>query len=333
MQELTPTEIYHLTHSKRFPNIELSYETIPHMKVSPEYNLVISIPIGIKCYAWITFYGSNDVCFIMELNKDKKISKITYSYIDQGDIYANGTLFYGTAINSRDFIIEDILMYKGILANKSLMSEKLGFMYSFMREYKPDYTRFYMPFIYFHNSATPLDGSYNVSPDCKYPIHHLQYRALNKISPYLNIYSTKKSLKTTMPILDILVPYRYANFSKPQYKQPTIFKITADFQFDIYHLFAYGSNKSQVYYNVAYIPSYKSSVFMNKLFRNIKENANLDTIEESDDEDDFENIDPEKYVDLKKELLIECKFHPKFKKWIPQRVVASNQKVVHISQL
>ena len=29
---------------------------------------------------------------------------------------------------------------------------------------------------------------------------------------------------------------------------------------------------------------------MNDLFRNIKENSNLDLLEESDDEDEFENI-------------------------------------------
>jgi len=72
---------------------------------------------------------------------------------------------------------------------------------------------------------------------------------------------------------------------------------------------------------------------MNGLFRNIKENVNLDAIEESDDEEDFENIDPEKYVDLQKSLLMECRYHTKFRKWVPLRVVDDRQKVVHISQL
>ena len=71
---LTPTEIHYLMN--RFPKIELSYETNPHKKVSPNYNVCIAIPIGIKCYAWLTFYGKLDVCFIMELNKNKKIAKV-----------------------------------------------------------------------------------------------------------------------------------------------------------------------------------------------------------------------------------------------------------------
>jgi hypothetical protein len=44
-------------------------------------------------------------------------------------------------------------------------------------------------------------------------------------------------------------------------------------------------------------------------------------IEDSDDESDFENIQENKYVDLEKEVLMECSFHYKFKKWMPFRIV------------
>jgi hypothetical protein len=109
--------------------------------------------------------------------------------------------------------------------------------------------------------------------------------------------------------------------------------VIADIQFDIYHLFAYGKSKSLVYYNVAYIPDYKTSIFMNSLFRNIRENKNLDYIEESDDEEDFENVAEDKYVDVNKTMLIECMFHPKFKKWVPKRVMPPNSMVIHISKI
>jgi hypothetical protein len=72
---------------------------------------------------------------------------------------------------------------------------------------------------------------------------------------------------------------------------------------------------------------------MNGLFRNIRENKNLDFIEESDDEDDFQNMNEDKYVDTKKTILIECIFDRKFKKWTPVQVVDKRSKVVHISQL
>jgi hypothetical protein len=72
---------------------------------------------------------------------------------------------------------------------------------------------------------------------------------------------------------------------------------------------------------------------MNGLFRNIRENSNLDYIEESDDEEDFEDTRLDKYVCSEKTLIMECVFHKKFKKWIPVRVEPSGQQVVHISKL
>jgi len=72
---------------------------------------------------------------------------------------------------------------------------------------------------------------------------------------------------------------------------------------------------------------------MNSMFRNIKENQNLDAIEESDDEDDFQNMRIDKYVDLKKTIAMECYFQPKFKRWIPTKKAYPSEKVVHISKL
>ena len=71
----------------------------------------------------------------------------------------------------------------------------------------------------------------------------------------------------------------------------------------------------------AMIPTYKSSVLLNSLFRNIKENANLDLLEESDDEDEFENAELDKFVNLDKTILMECVFLKRFQKWQPVKVI------------
>jgi hypothetical protein len=60
---------------------------------------------------------------------------------------------------------------------------------------------------------------------------------------------------------------------------------------------------------------------MNKLFRNIKENRNLDALEESDDDEEFENIQIDKFVDLNKVLKMRCNFNYKFQAWVPVQVV------------
>ncbi len=100
-----------------------------------------------------------------------------------------------------------------------------------------------------------------------------------------------------------------------------IFIVKADVQNDIYYLFAKNKNHILEKYDMASIPTYKTSVMMNNLFRNIKENDNLDALEESDDEDEFENINDDKYVDLDKCVKMECQYNKRFNKYIPIKVV------------
>ena len=61
-----------------------------------------------------------------------------------------------------------------------------------------------------------------------------------------------------------------------------------------------------------------------KLFRYIKENRNLDYLEESDEEEEFENIDENKFTNINKSLLIECEYNYKFKKWMPRKISKEN---------
>jgi hypothetical protein len=369
---------------QRLPKIELSYEIIPHKKVSNNYNVCIAIPCGIKCYAWFTFYGEDDVCFIMEINKEKKINKVSYFVLEKTMTHqiCLGTLLYGTFIE-KQFIIEDIFVYKGMNIQNLYYGEKLGFLENMFILINDKYT--HLNILNGTPEGVPLDvsipinqlkstvikdnrsnsnvhrckkwhitfhlpvmwGMYNKNEyECiydipskyseKYPVHHIQYRCLSYIAPYLNVYPVKKgfgmsSIQLSNPC-EINTPFRH-DFSKSQYKQLTVFKVTADLQYDVYNLFCYGRNKSSIFYNFAYIPNYNTSIYMNNIFRKIKENENLDAIEESDDEEDFENIDYDKYVDLKKYVFMECKFSMKFKKWIPIRVVQPEQKVVHFTML
>jgi hypothetical protein len=59
---------------------------------------------------------------------------------------------------------------------------------------------------------------------------------------------------------------------------------------------------------------------MNKLFRIIKENINLDALEESDDEDEFENEKDDRFVHIERTYKMVCTFNHKFKKWTPIRL-------------
>lgn len=340
--ELTSNQFSRLM--QRMPNFELSYETISHNKVSPIYDICLAIPLGRKCFAWFTFYDDKDVCFLLELNRDKKIVRAKIVPTTFTDSLSLGTILYGTLWQDQGqehdnertfFIIEDILYFQGIPMKTVIFGERLGFLGQTMNKMA------HGPGMVFALSvmwkADP--GAFGTIPNqsaIAFPVHHIQYRSSREIAPYLNV-NIQRKLTTQLPKEPVHIgPERVAmriDLSKPQYKYKTVFQVSADPQYDIYNLYVYGKSNQPVFYNIAYIPSYKASVFMNSLFRKIRENRNLDYIEESDDEEDFQNTHEHKYVDTQKKLLMECVFHTKFKKWVPLRVVDNRTKIVHISKL
>ena len=100
------------------------------------------------------------------------------------------------------------------------------------------------------------------------------------------------------------------------------FIVRPNIQNDIYELFvSRGGRCEPIFHNFAHISGYKTSVMMNRLFRNITENERLDTMEESEDEAEFENTELDKYVTLTKEYNMVCRFNKRFCRWVPIEVV------------
>jgi hypothetical protein len=354
MTILSQDETYQLL--ERFPFPELSYETIPHKKVSPSYNICLAIPQGKKGFLWFTYYGEDDICFFMELNRDKKISKVTIIEFP-GEIDSNlyfGTILYGSLVEIEQyipiFVIEDIFQNKGITMKNLLFSERLVFIEQILdgldktkelENQEKTNLKIAIPPIWSVQKTAFYECEYDIPQLWKplitnFQIHHIQYRCLNDLGPYMNVFNSN-SILTKKPIYiptiqqPLITNYRMDTL-KPQYRLPTTFLVSADIQFDIYHLYAFGKGSQHIYYNIAYIPSYDCSKMMNNIFRKIKENKNLDYIEESDDEEDFEDTREDKYVDLQKIVQIECIFSQKFKRWVPKRIV-QGKKIVHISLL
>jgi hypothetical protein len=105
--------------------------------------------------------------------------------------------------------------------------------------------------------------------------------------------------------------------AKPHSTTPSHqFLLRASISPDVYKIMAAKSKSNARHVgSMVIIPNYKTSVKMNKKFRTIRENDNLDNIQESDDEEDFENISNTKYLISDKELWIDCNYNTKFKKW------------------
>lgn len=66
----------------------------------------------------------------------------------------------------------------------------------------------------------------------------------------------------------------------------------------------------------AFVPDYKTSVMLNRIFRNVRENENVDLIEESDDEDAADTIVNRSRVQMK------CAYNSLFNKWTPVGLAA-----------
>lgn len=171
----------------------------------------------------------------------------------------------------------------------------------------------------------------SMTKPAKYVSHHIQFRSSGKVAPYLNhIY--KKPQPVVELSTQILVPRTDVNYRLPAYSRTAVFRVVADIRDDVYHMFAYGAQETNVYVNVLYIGTRQQSKYMNSLFRNIKENINIDYGEESDDEETFQDMRLDKYVDLTREHNIECMFNRKFRMWEPVKKVETRH-YIHIAEL
>lgn len=346
--ELTANQFSYI--AQRLPEFKPTYETNASEKIDDDYDVGIALPQGKKIYLWFTFHLDQDVCYLIDINRNKKMSAATQICSHSHTELSYGTILYGTCIESEYaepayIVVDDIYYYQGTSMKQTVFANKLKCIYDVIQTTQSNETyvgpRLCLPVMW---NRAPADVSQAIPEKMiaalGYQCHHVQYRPMNCIRPSLNAFANRRpAVRDELPVAKPLLPktiyvsqYTPDTF-KPQYKFSAIFEVRPDIQYDIYRLFACGKSNLPVYYDTAYVPDYKSSVFLNGLFRNIRENRNLDYIEESDDEDDFQNVDPTKYVDLQKVVFMECSFHRKFKRWVPLRVADRHAKIVHISRL
>lgn len=302
---------------ENFPKFELSCETLVHKKVH-NADILLAIPNGNKCFAWFTTYKRDNVCFIVDINT-KNIRSVVCSFHNS---LSCGTIFYGTLFkykNSQCFCMEDIYFYKGYECIKKSYLDKLSL---FKKILSTEITQTAL------NSQFVIFGLPLIMQDFRSLLREIE------ILPYkitqIKFYSSRLTHSGNIYTMNY---YKSSSNKSSLMSQNTlhlsnaIFKITPDIQNDIYNLFLY-KNGHEEFYDIAFIPDYKTSVMMNNLFRNIKENKNLDALEESDDEDEFENENNDKYVYLDRSFKMHCEYNPKFKKWIPISLANKNDHLV-----
>jgi hypothetical protein len=191
-----------------------------------------------------------------------------------------------------------------------------------------------------------------IAPELPYPVFAIQYRFENNTKVCQRLFQPSEEINkhhiaqipqiphiiqkpapTPVPI-PVPMQHQHRPSIRTEFVAPTdemltniqaVFMVRPNIQNDIYELFARSSNNRTgefVFHNFAHISGYKTSVMMNRVFRNIIENERLDAQEESEDEAEFENTDPDKYVSLHKEFLMMCRFNKRFCRWVPIQFLA-----------
>ncbi len=295
---------------KRIPYCkELSYDVILHKKVYADLFMVK--PKGVMCYIWFTYIRDKNVCLLLELNREGKIKDLNtyYACFDAALSLASGTLLEGTHFvhnNQHYFATEQIVVYEGTNVSSNSFNDNIILLKEIFdkhisqKSYNNKFITIGMPvWCPTYNSALQTIDA------VPYPVYGI--KAINT-----------KNIKK--PVCGI---YRRIESKVSE----GIFKVKAGLESDIYYLYCFDPNNSKAHGRAA-VPSYQRSVALNNIFRNVKENFNLDKLEESDDEEDFENIDEDKFVDVNKTVVMKCIYHKKFEKWEPVEVVNSKSKLI-----
>lgn len=323
-----------------FPNIKLSYENITHNKVFNS-DIILAIPEGRKSFAWFTTHNDKNVCLIMELAENKQISNIKIVNVCFNSELVYGTIFYGTTFyysHNKFFTIEDIFYYKGNNVSRYNWGQKFALFKSILAydikqiSFNNTFMVFGLPLL-----SNNVNDFTNKLEQIKYRISTIQFRLLKKnntslFMPYTKFienkplnYQPKRNENIERPMEKI--------YGKNDTKREIIFKIKPDIQNDIYYLYGLNNDNKEEYYDIALIPDFTTSVMMNKLFRKIKENENLDALEESDDEEEFENEKEDRFVYLDKTYNMVCLYNYKFKKWYPVRIADSKIGIINLNNI
>ena len=281
----------------QLPKFELSYDFLLHNKVLGKYFRLI--PKGNKCVIYFTNFNNRNLCICMYLNKYNLVTNYSILKCSFDKKLSYGTIFLGVLseiLNYKFISVIDILKYQGVNILDYTNQEKIQLTFKILKEQINQYpiTKEFVIFLLPIYSDSIKNAHISIQ-NVNYDIEFIEFLDIN--------YNSFGSI-----------------INKNIKNKFCIFKVKASLQDDIYEIYC-SENKKDIFYSHYLIPDYKTSVFMNSIFRDIKENKNLDLLEMSEDEEEFENIDIDKYVNLKKTIYMKSLFNKKFKKWQPIEIV------------
>lgn len=321
--------------------VAIYYETHVHKKFLADVYAVI--PKGRKCVIWFT----RRQCWMFQIAKrplhaDTRnvlydaVRMIKMPFANESWYSGQGTILYGTCISEkradvqRRFSVENVHYLCGEKQPDNGALDRFTALFN-MYAKETTTTKFshhfqlFMPIMHTNYNDALRDAMAVTT----YDVFCIQHRFLTRTcNEFKNVFiqptaqSTAQSTAQPTPPQDPVSVFfpKQANVvenvkvkveSRPSQKR--VFTIRPDIQNDIYYVLYNPDEPITANTMIAHIPNYKTSVMMNSLFRNIKENRNLDALEESDDENEAQVP----LVNLEKSLQMTCVFCHRFKRWQP----------------
>jgi len=305
------------------PSIELSYEKQLDKKVQSD--LCFALPYGKKYVFYFTIYNGNYTCFSVPIYRGKccydelKLEKCCF---DKELCFGYGTVVLGVKLRQQPIVVlYDVFYYRNrAYFNNDPYSTKLALLLDLL------------------NSGIKNMLLFSDQLSFRLPQFDITIEALgeNHVDNIYAIYSyVFVNLSTTNTTT--FMTYRADRHLSKEY---TVFMIKPDKlnTFDIYNLYVY-DNGSPVIYQQAHINKLSMSYELNALFypSTSKYVANMDTIEESDDDetDVAENTfeDGRRLLGDKTTALVYCSFNPHIRLWQPETVLKTSDKRIKVATL
>lgn len=337
------------------PHVHFLKEIQGHQHVY-QADIVAAIPEGQRCLLWFSSTSSaltNGIentesmnrCVLIELSNSNHMGKRypIKTCFHSSLAYGSGTVLMGTLsriASLKTVAIHNIYSYKGESYTKTNYLDKLRLLDSIFRNeikqisYFPDQVVIGLPLMV--SGDTPQDELITHIRSSPYPVSYAQYlynnrkdNSLVNVSIHnIMISPTEQTISTEKKVSQVkYIDYRAIRNGRVRVPD-AVFSVAPDIQNDIYHI-----STNEGYHGIAAVQSYETSKFMNKLFRNIKENRNLDLLEESDDEDEFENVADDKYVHIDKTYRLLCRYLHRINKWEPYKIAERGRQTVNASEV
>jgi len=249
--------------------------------------------------------------------------------MDDAWYHGDGTILYGTCMGDKKrFSVENVHCFCGVKQSNDGSMNRFIQLFDALKQCKLELPlRFFMPIM--HSSfGAALNDALTIT---SYDVFCIQHRFLQRgCTEYKNLLMhlaeqppqimtmTRAPTQSFFPKQSHAAPENKVmpNIMTPNACRAPLrrtFILKPDVQNDVYYVLHGNDDTITDTTMIAHIPNYKVSVMMNSIFRNIKENRNLDALEESDDEDE-----PDNYVlDANKCVRMTCVFNHRFKRWQP----------------